>query len=138
MNAEKLTQKISNDRVANDLRSDLNDIQERRNEIMATGDTVKSNTQILKLYKDAETKQIKSLQDLAQKDRAAANMTGGKKKTELLAAINKKLAADIKNVQDRISLDAGPYEKNLKRLSTGKTGGIDSKFTPGQSNFKVS
>ena len=40
-------------------------------------------------------------------------------------------------IQTRYPVDEG-FEKNLKRLSTGKTGGINSKFTPGQSNFKVS
>jgi len=138
MNAEKLLQEMSNSKVANSLKEDLNDIQKQRNSIMATGNTVKSNTQILKLYKDTETKQLNSLRKIAAEKRKNAQLLNKKDKDKTIAAIDKELKADIDRTLRTIALDSAPFQQSLKELSTGKTGGINSKFTPGQSNFKVS
>jgi len=125
MNAEKLLQEMSNSKVANSLKEDLNDIQKQRNSIMATGNTVKSNTQILKLYKDTETKQLNSLRKIAEEKRKNAQLLNKKDKDKTIAAIDKELKADIDRTLRTIALDSAPFQKSLKELSTG-TGGIDT------------
>ena len=125
MNAEKLLQEMSNSKVANSLKEDLNDIQKQRNSIMATGNTVKSNTQILKLYKDTETKQLNSLRKIAAEKRKNAQLLNKKDKDKTIAAIDKELKADIDRTLRTIALDSAPFQKSLKELSTG-TGGIDT------------
>ena len=137
LEADKLTQKISNDQIANSLKDDLNKINERRNEILATGNTVTSNTQVLKLYKDTETKQINAAQK-AYDAEMKLHITKPKKEREAAEiATKKKFEANVDAIRKRIAIDAKPFEDNLKALST-KTGGISSKFTPGKSNFTVS
>ena len=92
---------------------------------MATGNTVKSNTQILKLYKDTETKQLNSLRKIAAEKRKNAQLLNKKDKDKTIAAIDKELKADIDRTLRTIALDSAPFQKSLKELSTG-TGGIDT------------
>ena len=123
LEADKLTQKISNDQIANSLKADLNKINERRNEILATGNTVTSNTQVLKLYKDTETKQIAAAQK-AYDAEVKNNLLKPKKEQDAAnAAAKKTLEANVDAIRKRIALDAKPFEDNLKALST-RAGGI--------------
>jgi hypothetical protein len=123
LEADKLTQKISNDQIANSLKADLNKINERRNEILATGNTVTSNTQVLKLYKDTETKQLAAAQK-AYDAEVKNNLLKPKKEQDAAnAAAKKTLEANVDAIRKRIALDAKPFEDNLKALST-RAGGI--------------
>jgi hypothetical protein len=137
LEADKLAETISNNKVANSLKADLNSIQKQRNQIMATGNTVTSNTRVLKLYKDIETKQLKSLRTIAAEKIKNAQLLNKEDKDKTIADINKQLEADIEKTLKTIALDSAPFEQSLKELST-KTGGASNKFTLGKSNFSVS
>ena len=123
LEADKLTQKISNDQIANSLKADLNKINERRNEILATGNTVTSNTQVLKLYKDTETKQIAAAQKAYDAEIKNNLLKPSKEREAADAAAKKTLEANIDAIRKRIALDAKPFEDNLRALST-RAGGI--------------
>lgn len=137
LEADKLAETISNNKVANSLKADLNSIQKQRNQIMATGNTVTSNTRVLQLYKDIETKQLKSLRTIAAEKIKNAQLLNKEDKDKTIADINKQLEADIEKTLKTIALDSAPFEQSLKELST-KTGGASNKFTLGKSNFSVS
>ena len=123
LEADKLTQKISNDQIANSLKADLNKINERRNEILATGNTVTSNTQVLKLYKDTETKQIAAAQKAYDAEVKNNYLKPKKEQDAANAAAKKTLEANVDAIRKRIALDAKPFEDNLRALST-RAGGI--------------
>ena len=124
LEADKLVAQISNNAVTATLKKDLNDINERRNEILATGNIITGNTKMVQLYENAEAKGIKSLRDAATKEKAS-NFGSDKAAKDKL--IDDKLAADIKKLQDSIKLKAKPFRDALKTATTGasnRAGGI--------------
>ena len=125
LEADKLTQKISNDKIANSLRGDLNNIQKQRNSIMATGNTVKSNTQVLKLYKDTETKQILAAQKVYEAEKKSHLLRPLKEQAELNRKAKEKMDADIAQIRKSIAVESKPFENSLKALST-QTGGTST------------
>ena len=125
LEADKLTQKISNDKIANSLRGDLNGIQEQRNSIMATGNTVKSNTQVLKLYKDTETKQILAAQKVYEAEKITNSTKQSKERADLDRKAKERMDADIAQIRKSIAVESKPFEISLKALST-QTGGTST------------
>ena len=125
LEADKLTQKISNDKIANSLRGDLNNIQKQRNSIMATGNTVKSNTQVLKLYKDTETKQILAAQKVYEAEKDSNLLKPAKERADLDRKAKERMDADIAQIRKSIAVESKPFENSLKALST-QTGGVNT------------
>ena len=125
LEADKLVQKISNDKIANSLRGDLNTIQKQRNSIMATGNTVKSNTQVIKLYKDTETKQILAAQKVYEAEKKNNLLKPAKERADLDRKAKERMDADIAQIRKTIALESKPFENSLKALST-QTGGVNT------------
>ena len=125
LEADKLVQKISNDKIANSLRGDLNTIQKQRNSIMATGNTVKSNTQVIKLYKDTETKQILAAKKVYEAEKKSNLLRPKKEQDELNRKAKERMDADIAQIRKTIALESKPFENSLKALST-QTGGVNT------------
>ena len=125
LEADKLVQKISNDKIANSLRGDLNTIHKQRNSIMATGNTVKSNTQVIKLYKDTETKQILAAQKVYEAEKKSNLLRPKKEQDELNRKAKERMDADIAQIRKTIALESKPFENSLKALST-QTGGVNT------------
>ncbi len=125
LEADKLVQKISNDKIANSLRGDLNTIQKQRNSIMATGNTVKSNTQVIKLYKDTETKQILAAQKVYEAEKKNNLLKPAKERADLDRKAKERMDADIAQIRKTIALESKPFEDSLKSLST-QTGGANT------------
>lgn len=125
LEADKLVQKISNDKIANSLRGDLNDIQKQRNSIMATGNNVKSNTQVIKLYKDTETKQILAAQKVYEAEKKNNLLKPAKERADLDRKAKERMDADIAQIRKTIALESKPFENSLKSLST-QTGGANT------------
>ena len=123
LQADKLLQDISDSKVKNEIQKGANKLKEQTNSILAQGNTIKSNSDMIRLYEGEETKRIKSLETNAAN---ALKLIFGdtKKDNDKRNKIRAGLAADVKKFTESYAAKRKKYEVNLAGLTTAKTGGI--------------
>ena len=123
LNADKLLQDISDSKVKNEIQKGANKLKEQTNSILAQGNTIKSNSDMIRLYEGEETKTRKSLETNAAN---ALKLIFGdtKKDNDKRNKIRAGLAADVKKFAESYAAKRKKYEVNLAGLTTAKTGGI--------------
>ena len=123
LQADKLLQDISDSKVKNEIQKGANKLKEQTNSILAQGNTIKSNSDMIRLYEGEETKRIKSLETNAAN---ALKLIFGdtKKDNDKRNKIRAGLAADVKKFAESYAAKRKKYEVNLAGLTTAKTGGI--------------
>ena len=123
LQADKLLQDISDSKVKNEIQKGANKLKEQTNSILAQGNTIKSNSDMIRLYEGEETKRIKSLETNAAN---ALKLIFGETKeaNDKRNKIRAGLAADVKKFTESYAAKRKKYEVNLAGLTTAKTGGI--------------